>query len=58
MLFVVGCNDLTNMRKNLPLTLIEILVLGGIVAAFLLPLFSPSDEAEADKATYTVITNS
>jgi hypothetical protein len=46
------------MRKNLPLTLIEILVLGGIVAAFLLPLFSPSDEAEADKATYTVITNS
>jgi hypothetical protein len=46
------------MRKNLPLTLIEILVLGGIIAAFLLPLFSPSDEAEEGKATYTVSPNS
>lgn len=31
--------------KNLPLRIVEVIVLGGIVVAFIAPLFAPSDES-------------
>ncbi|ACK73510.1 hypothetical protein PCC7424_5160 [Gloeothece citriformis PCC 7424] len=35
------------MKKNTPLTLVEIIVIGGILLAFIYPLFSSSEEEES-----------
>jgi hypothetical protein len=40
------------MRDNLPLTLVEIVIIGGIVVAFLLPLVVSSNEVDQNNAIY------
>lgn len=35
-------------KKNLTLRILEVLVIGGIIAAYILPLFSSEEEAEEE----------
>ena len=46
------------MKKNMPLILAEILVMGGIVVAFIAPLLVPAEESsEVEEQTIQVAVN-
>jgi hypothetical protein len=38
--------------KNLPLRIVEVIVLGGIAVAFIAPVFAPSDESSAPQQSH------